>query len=287
MRTIDVLTLLFLAAIWGASFLFMRMASPEFGPVPLMFVRVGGAMLCLLPVILRKEYRGYLRSHAKPLILVGIFNSAIPFVLFSFATLSLEAGFTSLLNATTPLFAAVIGFAWLRQPLTRAQVLGLLLGVAGVVILSWGRLSFKPGGTGWAIMAGLIGAACYGFILHVTRRHLKDVPAPVSAGGGLIWATLALLPFAIPLWPDVAPSAGAWGCALALAVACSALAYVLLFRLVARIGATPTATVTFIIPVFAIVWGAIFLHEALSTQVMAGMALTFVGTGFVTRLLPR
>ena len=287
MRAIDSLSLIFLAAIWGASFLFMRVASAEFGPVPLVLVRVGVAMLCLLPIILRKPYRGYLYTHARPLFLVGILNSALPFCCFNFASLSLEAGFTSLLNATTPLFTAWIGWFWWKQPLSRSQRWGLLLGLIGVAVLAGNKLTFKAGGTGWAVLAGLAGAACYGIILHITRRDLVDVPAPVSAGGGLIWATLVIAPCAIPLWPDAPISASAWGCALGLALLSSALAYVLLFWLVARVGATSTATVTFIIPVFAIFWGWLFLGEQLTLQVALGMGLTFLGTGFVTRAFAR
>ena len=287
MRLLDSLTLLFLAAIWGASFLFMRVASPEFGPIPLVLVRVGVAMLCLLPFVLSKSNRGYLRSHARPLFLVGMLNSALPFCLFNFASLSLEAGFTSLLNATTPLFTALIGWFWWKQPLRVAQRCGLLLGVVGVAILAGDKLSFKAGGTGWAVLAGLAGATCYGIILHITRRDLADVPAPVSAGGGLIWATMVIAPFAIPMWPDVPLSITAWGCALGLALLSSALAYVLLFWLIARVGATSTATVTFIIPVFAIFWGWLFLGEQLTVRVLLGMVLTFMGTGFVTRVFSR
>lgn len=282
MPPLDLFRFLILAAIWGASFLFMRVASPEFGPVPLILVRVGVALLCLAPFILKAEIRASIRAHAGTLVLVGIMNSALPFCLLAFATLRLEAGSTSLLNATTPLFAAVIGFAWLGLPLNRFQVFGLFMGILGVVMLTWGNISFKPGASGWAIVAAL-GASCsYGLSVHITRRRLLDVPARVFVGGGLIAATLVLIPISLPFWPLTLPSPGAWACALALAVFSTAFAYLLFFQLIARIGATSTAAVTFVIPVFATLWGALFLDEQLNLQVLAGMAVILAGTVFTT-----
>ena len=286
MRPVDFFRLLLLSAIWGASFLLMRVAAPSFGPVPLIFLRVACAALFFLPLLLRQEVREQLLRHWRPLAVVGIFNSAVPFSLLAFSTLSLEAGFTSLLNATTPLFAAAVGAIWLRLALRRGQILGLVLGFSGVAILSWGHLSFHQGGTGWAIVASLVASLSYGASAHIVRRHLAGVPPMVVATGVMIAATLAILPLGLWLWPRTLPPASAWACAVALAVVCTALAYLLYFSLISRAGATNASTVTFIIPVFAILWGNLLLGEQLTAQIALGMGVILLGTAFTIGFFP-
>ncbi|MCP3961475.1 MAG: DMT family transporter [bacterium] len=186
MRPVDVLRLLLLSAIWGASYLFMRVAAPSFGPVPLILLRVGCAALFFSPLLARRGVREQLARHWRALAVVGIFNSAFPFSLLAFSTLSLEAGFTSLLNATTPLFAAAVGALWLALALRRGQILGLVLGFAGVAILSWGHLSFRQGGSGWAIVAALVASLSYGVSAHITKHYLSGLRPVVVATGSMI-----------------------------------------------------------------------------------------------------
>gem|GEM_PF-1092270 len=256
-----------------------------FGPVPLISVRLVLAAACLSPVMISRENRETLLRHWKALLFVGIFNSALPFSLLAFATLSVEAGFASLLNATTPLFAAAVGAVWLRAPLRRAQILGLAIGFAGVAILAWGRLSFRPGGSGWAIIAALGATLSYGVSAHFTKRHLAAVP-PVVLCAGSMWAAAAtLLPLGLHLWPSTTPPLPAWGAVAVLAVVCTVAAYILYFSLLRRAGVTAASAVTFIVPVFAILWGAIWLHEPLTLRLAFGMAVTLLGTAFTTGLL--
>lgn len=285
MRAADALRLLLLSAIWGASFLFIRVASPAFGPLTLMLLRVGIASLCLAPVFFRRDFRTQAMGNLRPLFVVGVLNSALPFSLLAFAALSVEAGFSALLNATTPLFAAAVGAVWLKIPLRRGQVFGLLLGFAGVATLAWGRLSFRPGGSGWAIAAALGATLSYGIAAHYTKRKLSHVSPRVVTAGSMTGATLALLVPGILLRPQVMPSFTPWACLIGLAVLCTALGYSLYFSLLAQTGATAASTVTFVVPVFAILWGAWFLHEAFSPRMAAGMAVTLLGTAFTTGLI--
>lgn len=287
MQPADLLRLFGLSAVWGASFLFIRIAAPAFGPIPLMTIRVVTALLCFLPFFMRPQLRTGLRKHGRHLGVVGLLSTAIPFTLIAFAALSLEAGFTSLINATTPLFAALVGAVWLGIPLKRIQILGLFIGVLGVLILVWGKLSFGEGGAGWAIAAGLLATFSYGISVHYARRYLTDVPALVTTAGSMVGGSLALLPLGIWLWPEVNPSVLEWACGLALGIFCTALAYAIFFDVIGRMGATNASTVTFMVPGFAILWGALFLGETLTPRIVAGMLVTLAGTAFTVGLVPR
>jgi drug/metabolite transporter (DMT)-like permease len=157
----DLADLLLLAALWGGSFLFMRHAAPAFGAVPLMWLRVVIASACLLPLLLARRQGGELRARAGVMAVMGLSNSALPFVLIAWATLSITAGLAAILNATTPIFTAVVAALWLRERLTPPRLVGLLLGLAGVVVLAADQADFKPGGSGWALLASLCAALSY------------------------------------------------------------------------------------------------------------------------------
>ena len=286
MSASDAIRLLLLSAIWGASFLFMRIAVPEFGPFALAASRVAGAALVLLPFLLRPPNRYLLRTRPFSLLLLGFLSSALPFTCFCWAALSLEAGFTSLLNATTPIFTAIVGFLWLRLPLTRPQVLGLVVGFAGIAILAGNQLSFKAGGSGWAILAVLLATTCYGFGGHFAKRRFGDDPPLAVSAGSLLGSAVLFLPVGLFTLPDSLPGAGALASAAGLAFLCTAVAYVMFFDLLSRRGATAASTVTFIIPIFGILWGVLFLSETVSGRILLGMAVALLGTALVTRVLP-
>lgn len=283
----DVFVLIFLSAVWGASFLFVRIAVPEFGPFALILLRVGGAALMFLPIFLKAANRQFLRSRAKTLAVLGFFNAALPFTLFAWAGLFLPAGFTSLLNASTPIFTAIIGFLWLTIPLSRWQIIGLLIGFGGIAILTGDSLSFEEGGLGWPILA-VFGATCsYGISAHLAKLKFSDVPPLLVSAGNLFYASLFLIPLVFLYPPTSMPSLGAFAAGLALAVLCTAIAFVLFFELLQRTGATAAATVTFIIPIFGILWGALFLAEEVSGRMILGMVVALFGTALVTKLFPR
>lgn len=284
----DVIDFVLLAAIWGASFLFMRVAAPEFGPFALVGLRSGLAALCLWPVVLlrgREAGWGPLREHWRELVVVGVANAAVPFLLFAYAALSLSAGFTALINASTPLWTALVGVLWLRAGLSRTQWLGLALGLLGMVILTWGKVDFKPGGSGLAVVAGLLATLGYGIATHYSRRKLPTVSPLGVAAGSQSAGALLLLPFLVTHWPTVNPSARAWGAAILLAVLATACALILYFRLIVRVGGQKASTVTFLIPVFAIGWGALLLDEAVTATMLAGGAVVLLGTALTLGLL--
>jgi drug/metabolite transporter (DMT)-like permease len=288
MKPFDIGELVLLAALWGASFLFMRLGAHEFGPIALAAVRVGLASVLLVPLLASRGQLASLREHWKAMLLVGALNSAIPFVLFSFAALSITAGLSSIVNATTPLWTAVVAYVWLRQGLTPSRVLGLVIGFAGVAFLAWDKASFKPGADHsgfWAMLACLGATACYGLAANATKRYLTGVAPLAVATGSQFAATLLLALPAAWLWPAAPPSQVAWGSALGLAVLCTALAYLLYFRLMSRVGPTNAVSVTFLIPLFAIVWGALFLQEAITAQMVVGGAIVLVGIALALGLV--
>lgn len=281
----DLLDLTLLAALWGGSFLFMRYAVPDFGVVPLIWLRVALASICLLPLLLLKRQFGALRRQAGALTVMSLFNSGLPFLLIAWATLSITAGLASIMNAMTPVFTALIGALWLGDRLDGRRSLGLLLGLAGVALLAADKADFRPGGSGWAIVAMLLATACYGFAANHTRRYLQGVPALVNATGTQLVSALVLLPPALWSWPERMPGLGPWLAALVLGVACSALAYLLFFRLIARVGASRAVTVTFLVPVFGTLWGALFLGEPVTASMLAGGAVVLLGTGLATGVI--
>jgi drug/metabolite transporter (DMT)-like permease len=288
MKPFDIGELVLLAALWGASFLFMRLGAHEFGPIPLAAVRVGLASVMLIPLLASRGLLGELRTHWRGLLVVGALNGAIPFTLFSFAALSITAGLSSIVNATTPLWTAVVAFVWLRQGLTALRALGLVIGFAGVAFLAWDKASFRPGADHSGLLAVLACAGatlCYGIAANATRRFLSGVPPLVVATGSQFAAALMLALPAAWLWPAEPPSATAWGAVLALAALCTALAYILYFRLMSRVGPTNAVSVTFLIPLFAMLWGALFLQEAVTAQMVAGGAIVLVGIALALGLV--
>ena len=283
----DVIKLVVLSAIWGASFLFMRITAPELGPFFTTFARVAIAAIALAPFILRAEQRNALSCHKRSLLVLGLFNSAIPFSLLCWASLQLEAGFTSLLNATTPICTAVIGLCWLRIPLSRLQILGLAIGLSGIAILTGDQLNFSREGRGWPIVAVLCATCCYAYAGHYAKIRLPDISPLAVSAGSLLASTLAFLPFAFLLGPTQVPEATIILSLLALGLLCTASAFILFFDLLKRNGATAATTVTFVIPVFGILWGSLFLHEEITSRMTLGMAVALLGTAFVTKLIPR
>lgn len=286
-RSLDLGELLLLAAIWGASFLFMRLGAHEFGAIPLAALRVAGASLFLLPLLAARQGLAELRRDWRPLLVVGLLNSALPFALYSYAALSITAGLSSILNATTPLWGALVAWAWLSQGLTASRIAGLALGFAGVVFLAWDQASFKPGGSGWAVLACLLATLCYGIAANFTKRFLSRCSPLTVATGSQFSAALLLAGPAVFFWPASLPSAPAWAAVAALALLCTGVAYILYFRLMQRIGATNTIAVTFLIPGFAVVWGWLFLAEAFTLRMAGGCAIVLLGTALALGLLPR
>ncbi len=289
MRGRDLAELVLLAALWGASFLFMRLGAVDFGPAALVFLRVAGASALLVPLLLWRGDGGALRARWRPIAVVGLVNTAIPFALFMVAALVLNAGLSAIFNATSPLWAALIAWVWLGQRPGGVQALGLALGFAGVLFLGGTNASFKPGDHGVSPALGI--AACvaatvaYGFSVNYTKRALAGVPPmAVAAGSQLAALALSAVPAALA-WPAVTPTPVAWAGAAVLAFACTGLAYLLYFRLIANVGPSNAITVTFLIPAFAVLWGWAFLGEQLTLPTLAGCAVILLGTALATGVL--
>ncbi len=287
MKRRDLADLLLLAALWGGSFLFMRMGAIEFGPVALVFVRVTGAAL-LLPLLAARGQFGALRTHGRAIAAVGIVNSALPFLLFAMAALALTTALMAVFNATASIWGALVAWLWLGERLDRWRWLGLAIGVLGVAGLSWGQADFKPGAHGVSAALGigacLLAAVLYGIAGNLSRRHLAGVPPLAVAAGSQLAASLALALPAWWWWPAVTPGADAWLAATALALACTGWAYVLYFRLIANVGAAQAMSVTFLIPAFALLWGWLLLGERPTGGMLAGCAVILIGTALATGL---
>ena len=281
----DTLELLLLAAIWGASFLFMRVAAPEFGPVPLIATRVTVAAAFLLAGLAMRGGGQELYRHGPKLLVLGALTSAVPFSLFAYAVLSLTAGFASVLNATVPLFGALIAYLWLGDRLGPMRVFGLAVGFAGVLVLVWDKLSFSTGGSGWAVLAGLGASVLYGVAASYTKKYLSGIDPFITATGSQIAAAGFLLIPAVLYWPVANPSGVSWGSAMALGVVCTGVAFVLFFRLIGRIGPARAITVTYLIPVFGVLWGLLFLGEPVSVNMLGGCAVILAGTGLASGLI--
>lgn len=283
----DLMDLLLLAAIWGGSFLFMRIAVPEFGPGPLMELRVGLAALMLLPVALLRGKLPIIARHWKAIFVVGALNSAIPFLLYAYAAQSLGAGFMSVSNAVTPVWGAIIGWLWLKDRLPLMRTIGLAIAFLGIFVLSWDKLDFSSGGDGPAVLALIAAPMFYGIAANWTKRFLSTIDPLSATTGSMISAALVLAPLAIATWPSQAVSWQAWSATIALAIACTGLAYLMLFRLIASVGPTGAVSVTFLVPLFGVLWGAWFLDETLTAQILAGATVILIGTALALGLIRR
>lgn len=274
-----------LAAMWGASFLFMRMGAAEFGVFATAGLRVAIAAAFLTPILWFSGHWGELQRKAGAILFIGLLNSGIPFALFSYAVLSITTGMTSILNATVPLFGAVIAWLWLKDRPSNSRILGLLIGFGGVILLAGEKASFKPGGTGWAILACLLATVCYAFAASFTKRYLTGVHPLATATGSQIGASIGLALPTLWFWPAQMPGLKPWLALVALGVVCTGVAYILYFRLIERAGPARALAVTFVVPVFALTYGGLFLGEQLTLWMLICGVIIICGTALSTGLL--
>ena len=283
------LDLVLLGALWGASFLFMRIGAAEFGALPAAAVRVAVATLFLLPLLFLRGHGAALGQHWKASMAIGVLNSGIPFALFCFALLTINSGLAAVINATVPMFGALVAWAWFRDRPDGSRIVGLIIGFAGVAMLASrsAGLHADAGGNAalWAVLACLGACASYGVAASATRRYLGGVPALATATGSQIGATLFLALPALWFWPTQMPSLRAWLALLALGVACTGLAYILFFRLIANAGPARALTVAFLVPVFAVFYGAVFLGENITQWMLICAAVIVCGVALSTGLV--
>lgn len=285
MNTKALLELVLLAAVWGASYMLLRVAAPEFGPVALIALRVSVAMVFLLAVLKWRAGLAGLKGNLLPFTVLGLINSVIPFILFAYAALHVTAGFSAVINASVPLFGALVSYYWLREHLTWLRIAGLLIGFLGVVILVWEKIALPGDSSGLAALAALVASFSYGVAANYTKRALTGVPPLAVATGSQIASTVVLAPFALWFWPDSTPSTISWISAIALGVFCTAIAYIMYFRLIAKIGPTRTISVTYLLPVSGALWGLAFLDETISQNMWLGGGVILLGTALTTGVL--
>lgn len=281
----DLVKLMFLAAIWGGSFIFLRVAAPEFGPLMTSILRVSLAAVVLCGFALGTGVAMHWRRNVKPYAVVGLFAAAIPFSCFSFAALHLPAAYSAVMNATAPLFGAVFSVMWLDDRLTISKLAGLILGVIGVAILVGAGALPLNAATLLAAAACLVAAASYAassiVVKKIVRRsesHAGLHPIAIAAGS-LVFGSLMmapLIPFSIP---SVAPSFLAFACVVALSTLSSGLAQAMFIPLIVKIGPTRAMSVSFLIPLFSMLWGFIFLDEAVKLSTLIGSAVILAAMG--------
>ncbi len=287
MRVQDFARLLLLAALWGGSFAFIRVAVPALGPIWLAEFRVALAFAALFAVAAIRRGVPSLAAHWRAYLVIGAVNSALPFALFSFAEQTISASNAAILNATSPFFGAIIGAAWLDEPLGARKMAGMALGLLGVVLLVGWQPAPLSGAAIVASLACLAAALCYGIGSVYAKARMTGIPSFAIAVYSQLAAAIVLAP-ALPFSPlplSLSPLVAAN--VLALALASTAIAYLLYFRLIADVGPARALTVTFLIPLFGVLWGALFLREPVAINMLSGGALILAGTWLTVREGPR
>lgn len=264
------LELTLLGAIWGCSFLFMRVAVPSFGPYALVEVRLLLGALVLLP-FLWKARAQFPARRWRWLVPIGLINSAIPFVLFAWAAQRAPAAIGAICNAMTVLFAALIAFLFFGEKIGLRRALALLVGFTGVVVLATAKVSGLS--IGAAVIAGSLAALLYGLGVNLVKRHMTGLPPAASAAATLGSAALVMLPMAVTHWPEAPIPALSWACAIALGVVCTGFAFLMFYRLIARIGPARASTVTYLVPMFGALFAWLFLGEPVTLAMLIAGAL--------------
>lgn len=280
----QLLSLLLLGAIWGASFIFMQISAPEFGVILLVCLRALIAASVLFPIVMAHNQLRDIVAHWRMLCVVGVINTAIPFMLFSWVMLSGEVGYTAILNATAPMFAAIIAFFYLQERLSPTAVTGIFTGFSGVVLMAMEKELGQPDSL-LPVFACLLATSCYGLAACLTKKHLLSVPTYAMSMGSQFFAGITLLPLGLWLLPEQMPSQQATLSLLVMAVVGTGFAYVLFFNLLAKVGTSKAMTVGYLVPLYGVLWGYLFADERLSVfellggvTILCGVAMT---TGFV------
>ncbi len=274
--------LLLLGALWGAAFMFMRVAVPEFGAFSMAAARVGLACVMMLVLVVALRQSMDFRKCWKTYLAVGGVNTAIPFIAYSFAALHIPAGYSAIANSTTPVWSALIMWLWFKQPLGALKWAGIVFAFAGVLVL----VGLQPVALTPLVIAGIVAAvlaasmyACASFLI---KRYLS-AQSGLAAATGMVWgATVWLLLPGIYFAPTVMPSITAWSAIAAMSVFCTVAGYALFFHLIKTIGPQRASSVAFLFPAFAAFWGWLILSEPITFNMVAGMVFVLIGTALVS-----
>jgi len=252
----------------------MRIAAKDFGAFALVEVRLALGALILSPFLFKVKDQ-LKPSHWPRLLGIGIVNSAAPFVLFAWAAQRAPAGVVAISNATVVMFTSVVAFLVYGEKISKRSAIGLVAGFIGVAVLASGRTS--GGSVLPAALAGVLASILYGFGGNYTRRNLSDLPPSAIAAGTVLCAALVVAPLAVFTWPSTPIPALSWLSGVLLGVLCTGLAYFLYYRLLYRIGAPRTSTVTYLVPLFGVIWAWVFLSEPLTLSMAIAGALILGG----------
>ncbi|SFD66739.1 Threonine/homoserine efflux transporter RhtA [Bacillus sp. OV194] len=275
MKLQDIMALFGLAALWGASFLFIRIAAPVFGPLLTIQGRVTIAAAALIIFLTSTRRSAHFKKRWKQYLIIGALNAAIPFTLIATAELTLPASMSAILNSLTPLFTALVVWGWMKEALSIRKWFGIVVGIIGVgILVGWSSLPFTSE-TIVAIGLSVLSTISYGFAGVYAKKAFAGVPPLELATGQQAGAAVLLIPFTffhLPTSTDRIPTTAVLS-VVGLALFCTAIAYLLYFYLIDRVGPTKTLSVTFLIPVFGIIWGMIFLHEKLTIGMLIGLII--------------
>jgi drug/metabolite transporter (DMT)-like permease len=287
MKPRDFASLILLGALWGGSFLFIRVAVSALGPFLLVELRVGLAAAALFIYVLAASRLPKIRSHWRSFVALGFLNAAVPFSLISAAEIHLTASLAAILNSTTVMFTAVVAAVWLGDALTVRKVAGIVLGIVGVTVLvGWNPIALN-GIVLLSVAAMLGGSLSYALGATYAKQAFLGIPPLGMAIGQQVGAAALMLPLAVVTLPAEAPSLVAALSVLGLALPSTAVAYLIYFRLIANVGPTSTVTVTLLVPVFGLLFGVLLLDEPFGPGTLAGLGIILSSIVLVTGIAPR
>ena len=269
-----------LGAVWGSAFMFIKIATPELGPIALVNIRLAVAGLIFIPFLLQQKYLKHFRSNLKNILVLSVINTALPFSLFAYASLESSSNMLSILNGTTAIMAVVISTIWLKIRLNFFQIMGVFIGLFGIVVLANPDnvyISMK------ATIFCLSAAFCYALSANYIQKFAYKTNTIVLIGWSLVIATVLLLPITFFNLPSQLPSNNVIFSILWLGVISTGVAFLGYVRLIEKVGAVKTATVAYFIPVFGVIWGYVFLGEPITLQILIGMILILIGIVFTNK----
>ena len=269
--------LILLGAVWGSAFMFIKISADDFGPILLVNLRLLLAGALFLPFLLQKKYLAYFKSHFSGILILGIFSNAFPFTMFSYASLGATSNMLGILNGTTAFMTMVVAYFWLKESITPKQIFGIILGFLGILVLvNPANGSATLGASGFA----LVGALSYSFSGVYIQKYQLNANKFVLIGWAMIFGGLFLIPLSFFNLPDQMPDNNAIAALLWLGIVSTGIAYLGYIRLIEQIGAVRTSTVTYLLPVFSIIWGSIFLQEKITWIIFGGFIFVMIGMYF-------
>ncbi|MDA8916910.1 DMT family transporter [Gammaproteobacteria bacterium] len=266
--------LTFLGALWGSAFMFIKVATPEFGPIALVNTRLLIASLIFLPILLQKKYIHLLKPIWKQVLVLSIMNNAIPFTLFSYASFGADSNILAILNATTAFNTMIIAYLWIGESVSLKQLFGLILGFIGIFILVNPQNSDT---TLIASLSALLAAFFYSYSTVYIQRQSVNANKMVLIGWSIVFSAVFMIPVSIFNLPETMPSASAIGSAFWLGAVSTGIGFLGYVRLIDKIGAVKTSTVAYFLPVFGIIWGSIFLDEKITYTIILGCLIVLIG----------